>query len=141
MVRLIVLYLHQTEVCVHCMGWSSRERGGQGEGGLRCVHWLSERGRGICIGCRREGARWTEGGRVEVCALAVGEREGCALAMDGRSKGVGDGHGGIEGWVEGEGERMGEKGMEGVMYGDEAVKGRILNSTSLWNNSALHARG
>ena len=65
----------------------------------------------------------------------------CALVMDGRSKGVGDGHGGIEGWVEGEGERMGEKGMEGVMYGDEAVNGRILNSTSLWNNSALHARG
>ena len=36
---------------------------------------------------------------------------------------------------------MGEKGMEGVMYGDEAVNGRILHSTSLWNNSALHGRG
>ena len=126
MVRLIVLYLHQTEVCVHCMRWSSRERGGQGEGGLRCVHWLSERGRGICIGCRREGARWTEGGRVEVCALAVGEREGCVH------------------WLWMEGAREWEMGMEGLR-GGWRERGRerdggsdVWGQGSEWENIEQH---
>ena len=72
------------------MRWGGRE----GEGGLRYVHWLSERERGVCalvmvwreqggqregglrycIGCRRE-REGTGGGRVEVCTFAVRERE------------------------------------------------------------------
>ena len=38
-----------------------REQGGQREGGLRCVHRLSERGRGVCIGYgwKKQGSgRW-----------------------------------------------------------------------------------
>ena len=54
------------------MHWGGRE----GEGGLRYVHWLSERERGVCIGYGMEGARWTEGGRVEVLHWLSERRRG-----------------------------------------------------------------
>ena len=111
-----------------CVGVGERER---------------DRGRGVHIGYEMEGARWTGGGRVEVCALAVGERERCVhwLWMEGAREWEWEMDvEGLEGGLEGEGEQMREKGREGVVYGDEAVNGRILHTISLWNNSALHGQ-
>ena len=90
-VEVCALAVREREGCVHW--W--REQGELREGGLRYVHWLSERGRGVCIG--------------------YGWRE---WEM------------GVEG-LEGEGEGIGEKGREGVVCGDEAVNERIFNSISL----------
>ena len=35
---------------VYALAVGEMEQGGLREGELRCVHWLSERGRGVCIG-------------------------------------------------------------------------------------------